>query len=268
MEDVKVNLACGDCFLDSWLNYDYAPNSTNVKKINLLKNLPLDSGVASIVYSSHYFEHIPENFVNPFLSECYRIMKPGGMLRLVMPDFDEFCASYLSYRGNNEYQKAEFLLIEMIDQCVRTYPGGKLGNYYSRIKNDPSNSEMISFIKYRTGHDINIQHNNDTQNVDESNKSIFKRIINKLEWHYIKVVTAFLPPAFRKQNIKYTAVGGCYTRSNDFHTVKKILNLNGFLVFKKWPIIHQIFTIYLLHLGCLGRWSAKEGKRINVYRGN
>jgi predicted SAM-dependent methyltransferase len=80
--------------------------------------LPLKREIADLVYSSHFLEHIPYSKVTDFLYEILRILKPGGV-RLVLPDLENMANSYVNLRKLGNHQKADFLVLEMIDQCVR-----------------------------------------------------------------------------------------------------------------------------------------------------
>jgi predicted SAM-dependent methyltransferase len=66
MQQIKVNIACGDSFVEEWLNFDYAPYSRVVKKANLLSKLPVANEKASVVYSSHFLEHVPKELAAGF----------------------------------------------------------------------------------------------------------------------------------------------------------------------------------------------------------
>ncbi|WP_024334601.1 class I SAM-dependent methyltransferase [Desulfotignum balticum] len=153
----KINLACGNIFVasDEWINLDYSPADPEVQRVDLLERLPIDSGSAAAVYSSHFIEHIPYDHVPLFLTECLRVLEPNGILRLVLPDFESMCRTYLALRDNSEHQKANFLVVEMIDQCVRKEPGGQLGRLYQNFrKNSLEESDMIAFVLDRTGEDL------------------------------------------------------------------------------------------------------------------
>jgi hypothetical protein len=50
-----------------------------------LKPWPIENNVAEIVYSSHTIEHVSDDAVRNMLSESYRILKPGGGIRLTTP---------------------------------------------------------------------------------------------------------------------------------------------------------------------------------------
>lgn len=77
-----------------WTNIDYATDhySTSQKNpfinYNLmeLKPLPIEDNVAELIYSSHTIEHVSDEAVRNILRESYRILKPGGGIRLTTPD--------------------------------------------------------------------------------------------------------------------------------------------------------------------------------------
>ena len=154
---LKVNLACGNTFVcgDNWLNVDYSSFNSSVLQANILSRLPINNNSAELVYSSHFLEHIPRDKVDYFLLECWRILKPGGVLRLVVPDLENLCRTYLYHRDQAEHIKADFVVLELLDQCVRRRSGGELGSYYQSLKpNDQADETRIAFVRERTGEDL------------------------------------------------------------------------------------------------------------------
>lgn len=89
------NVGAAGFYHPSWTNIDYATDWYRSRQkhpflnfdLTSLEPLPIEAGCAEIVYSSHTIEHISDKAAANFLSECYRILKPGGILRLTMPDF-------------------------------------------------------------------------------------------------------------------------------------------------------------------------------------
>lgn len=230
MNNLRVNIACGDIYIDEWQNFDFANNSSDVKKANLLSVLPLKDDCAELVYSSHFIEHIPYHSIGSFLNECYRITKPGGYIRLVLPDFEEICETYLSLRklGGTGHEKADFLMLEMLDQCVRKQQGGRLGEYLSSLaKNSEQKKEMVEFVKKRTGHIVagkpqkNLKKNDDILHLS----SKIKRKILKL---YIAFIIALLPSTFRQQNVSLTDIGENHAWMYDFYSLERLLIQAGF----------------------------------------
>ena len=87
----NINLGGGFKFnYISWLNLD----ETNERSIHSLIDLsdvialPISSGTIKKVYSSHFFEHIPDKGVSKLLIESRRILERKGVLILKIPDFE------------------------------------------------------------------------------------------------------------------------------------------------------------------------------------
>ncbi|CAA9217761.1 MAG: hypothetical protein AVDCRST_MAG93-305, partial [uncultured Chloroflexia bacterium] len=49
--------------------------------------LHYEDGTVDILYSSHMLEHLDRDSARRFLHEAYRVLKPGGAIRIVVPDF-------------------------------------------------------------------------------------------------------------------------------------------------------------------------------------
>lgn len=62
--------------------------------------LPIETGSACVIYSRYTLEHIPDLAVAHFLSEAHRALKPGGYLRVVVPDVDLFYTAYQNRDGS------------------------------------------------------------------------------------------------------------------------------------------------------------------------
>lgn len=253
--DLRVNLGCGPVFIEAneWVNYDYQPVSASVERADLLKPLPIADSTCDMVYSSHFIEHIPRRRVKSFLAECFRVLKPGGVLRLVLPDFEEMCREYLYRRENGDHSKADFLVIEIIDQCVRMEPGGELGRFYQSLSADPGGHvDLISYLRERNGEDLGLHQ------CDEYNEALaaaplpiykdkakpplgprFKRLshrvrtlpsrfCHKLRRLFFRLTLDCLPTAFREQNVSLAAVGEKHHWLWDFTQIKDQLMAVGF----------------------------------------
>jgi len=126
---VKVNLGCGLQCLPGWINidgsltalfgskknslinkilyklagssdyysfadYNKVIQEDDLKFYNLQKMVPLSDNSADIVYCSHFLEHLNKDDGRHFLAECFRVLKPGGLLRIAVPDLDFAMAMY------------------------------------------------------------------------------------------------------------------------------------------------------------------------------
>lgn len=93
-EAVLVNLGCGKTNHPKFINIDGFPYShvDFVHRIDLLPIFPDES--VDLIYASHCLEHFKYRDINRVLNEWKRVLKPGGILRLSVPDFDKLIKIY------------------------------------------------------------------------------------------------------------------------------------------------------------------------------
>ena len=97
--DLDLHIGCGPCLLPGWINLDVhpAPLATNV-----LWGLPFTDGSVRHVFLSHLLEHLfYPNDVYPFLAELLRVLAPGGVIRIVVPDIAQCIEAY--QRNDSEF---------------------------------------------------------------------------------------------------------------------------------------------------------------------
>src|SRR6266481_2015573 len=123
----KLNLGCGPNAPSGWLNLDgswnawfsHHPhlrkmleavgliNSTNqgaywnVRPMvhDLRRPLPFKENTFSAIYASHVLEHLYLVESQRLLAECKRVLKPGGVIRLVVPDLRFMVTDYLQRKN-------------------------------------------------------------------------------------------------------------------------------------------------------------------------
>lgn len=71
----------------------------NVMVHNLRHGIPFLNASVDAVYHSHVLEHIDREGAGPFLVECARVLRPGGIIRIVVPNFERYCHDYLEHIG-------------------------------------------------------------------------------------------------------------------------------------------------------------------------
>ena len=64
---------------------------------DLRRRLPFPDGGADAVYHSHVLEHLDRHHVTGFLTELRRVLRGGGVHRVVVPDFEMPCRRYLAH---------------------------------------------------------------------------------------------------------------------------------------------------------------------------
>jgi predicted SAM-dependent methyltransferase len=137
-DQVAVNLGCGSHYRKEWLNFDLYPASEEVQQANIIDGVPLADGTADFVYNSHVLEHLCRDDARRFLQECHRILKPGGILRIAVPDLEDAAREYLRniarWDGGDHSALAdlEWSHIELYDQIAREDRNGEFGKYLHR----------------------------------------------------------------------------------------------------------------------------------------
>jgi SAM-dependent methyltransferase len=93
--ELKLHVGCGRNVISGWINVDVypAPLATNV-----LWGLPLVTGSIRYAFVSHLLEHLyyPRD-VRPFLAELRRVIAPGGVVRIVVPDVEQCITAYQNH---------------------------------------------------------------------------------------------------------------------------------------------------------------------------
>ena len=93
----RINIGGGNWYRPGWENIDYFANHPFADyRIDLrsMQPLPIGDECAELVFSSHCFEHISDEEALFTLSECMRILKPGGLIRVAVPDMDKAFDAY------------------------------------------------------------------------------------------------------------------------------------------------------------------------------
>jgi ubiquinone/menaquinone biosynthesis C-methylase UbiE len=147
-DDVKLrvllNLGCGQNRPSGWVNTDSSLNSLLQKlplfhniAIQLLKSVEYSSNAeymdlrkpwrfsdnsVDVVYASHLFEHLSLSYAQQFLTKSYRVLKSGGVIRLVVPDLYQLAQIYIdSYKSKDTRAASNFLYWTNLFQ-ENTYP--------------------------------------------------------------------------------------------------------------------------------------------------
>lgn len=128
MKELKLNLGCGTRVLPGFVNIDNSPSALlgkwpSLKKLLFLagvlsreryeaawprdivwrdasKRLPYADQSVDKIYSSHALEHLDKERGEALLRGCFRVLKKGGIFRLVVPDLEYHARRYLQRISN------------------------------------------------------------------------------------------------------------------------------------------------------------------------
>lgn len=92
---MNLNIGSGDWHLPGWETIDILPSATHQIDLSKDYNLPYDDESIDNVYCAHLLEHLGDERGQYLVCEIYRIMKSGGIVRLVVPSMEKIYAAYL-----------------------------------------------------------------------------------------------------------------------------------------------------------------------------
>jgi SAM-dependent methyltransferase len=83
----RLHVGAGETVLDGWLNTDLRIHRRRqVVFLDARAPFPIESDSFAYVFSEHQFEHISEADGARMMAECFRVLRPGGTLRVATPD--------------------------------------------------------------------------------------------------------------------------------------------------------------------------------------
>lgn len=152
---MKVHLGCGKRnFGSDWVNIDIEkfPHVTS----HSVETLPFADGSCDLLYASHLIEYFNREKIVEILNEWNRVLKPGGILRIAVPDFEVMCNLY-----KNGYSLDTFL--------GPLY--GKWSNpafYHKTVYDYRSLKELLMRIGFSKVHRYNWRHTEHAEHDDHS----------------------------------------------------------------------------------------------------
>ena len=97
----RLNWGCGEHPEPGWLNSDIKDVPGIDVVADVRAGLPLETGSIDYITSIHALPELPYPDLVPALQELHRVLKPGGVLRLALPDLDRGIAAYQN--GDADY---------------------------------------------------------------------------------------------------------------------------------------------------------------------
>ena len=200
-----LNLGCMYRYHPDWTNVDIVSTGESVIAHDLTQGIPFPDASFDVVYHSHLLEHIPKTEAESFLKECRRVLRPQGVLRIVVPDLEQIARTYLialeqASSGSQEWaSNYDWILLEMYDMTVRNESGGEMAAYLAREK------IAEKFVEKRCG--IPIQKwRNDLLEKSTQLKSV--SIQESQLQHFLKRIHWFFSdPGYRKHRLLKSLLG-------------------------------------------------------------
>jgi len=93
--ELRVNVACGPHVLANFVNLDLLPCRPEVVGWDCRRSLPLADASAAGIRVEQFVEHLePREEMPAFLRDCFRVLRRGGVLRIIVPDAERYLHAY------------------------------------------------------------------------------------------------------------------------------------------------------------------------------
>lgn len=120
---VMINLGSGHWKLEGWVNVDLDHESRPDVCADLAAALPFSDAVAQFMHTEDFIDQLELDQAREFLRECHRILKPGGVLRVLTPDLEELSRLYLQ-----DQERLKYLWNEHVGVPLQTGTAGEIFN--------------------------------------------------------------------------------------------------------------------------------------------
>lgn len=185
-----INIGCGRVYHSAWINIDANPASEDIAKHDVTSGLPFDCSSFDACYCSHLLEHLTTDEAHFLLTEIHRILKPGGIFRVVVPDLENIAQGYLKALeqavSNKDITEKnlnyEWMVLELVDQMVRDSSGGIMGCF---LKNCPD--YLRPFVLSRIGNEAE-----QFWKIQKNAENIFVRLNDMPVWWFIEKFKFYL----------------------------------------------------------------------------
>lgn len=113
------------------------------------KPLPYRNGSVSVIYSAHMLEHLYKSEQESLISECYRVLIPNGLIRIVVPDLQYIVQQYLNFKTTKFNSRDEKSAADQFNRMMCSHPPSPYsGNLFYRFM-----KRFNSFQEHRWMHD-------------------------------------------------------------------------------------------------------------------
>ncbi len=120
----KLQLGTSHSPMVGWLNTDVLPTSRKVAYLDATRRFPFNNDVFDYVYSEHMIEHIEHERAVFMLRECFRVLKPGGKIRISTPDLKVYTGLHSKEKTASQKFYIDWViqnLMPEVDYCEEVF---------------------------------------------------------------------------------------------------------------------------------------------------
>lgn len=152
----NLNIGCGLKAPEDWINIDASPSlrisriylvrlllgkrlppwPRNVRYADITRRLNIDDNSCDLVFASHVIEHLSLDDAIIAFANIYAVIKPNGILRLIVPDLLTITRNYIDMVTINKDPDAAFQCTDALGVGCRIHKN----SFLARLKEAFSNS--------------------------------------------------------------------------------------------------------------------------------
>jgi predicted SAM-dependent methyltransferase len=120
-----LNIGCNKKIFEHTINLDYAWFPGIDLTFDILRPLPISEKSLRGIYCEHVIEHLPFDTVPFILSEWKRVLRPGGVVRILVPDAQLYVETYCSIKKGEKalfpYHNVASTPMMQVNEMFRSY---------------------------------------------------------------------------------------------------------------------------------------------------
>ena len=125
--------------------------TSDVLRHDLRRGIPWEEHRFDFVYHSHFLEHLHRSDAQTFLLDCYRVLKPNGIIRVVVPDLHKSIVKY-----NESWEKlraGDLSALEMHQHAIEGMYGQMVRTEATGVKEQKNKIALFLEKKFRSNPD-------------------------------------------------------------------------------------------------------------------
>jgi SAM-dependent methyltransferase len=197
--------------------------------MNILRGLNFPDDSFDVVYSAQFIEHLTYPEAVKVMTEVRRILKPGGVLRLVTPDLEELTHEYLNHlttlkeeAASDVIKKYEWIRLEIFDQIVRDSSGGEMVDFI-----EDCDDKTRKYVAERIGYTFTTIADHDAALSKQASIPKLLSRIKKLLKFLVRKLSSVMRSRVNKIG-RFRQCGEVHRYLHDFFSLSRVLRSAGF----------------------------------------